>query len=239
MEFTIDIRRMEKSGAGAYTQSFLVENDGTASVAAALESLNGRATLTDAGGAPAARVGWECSCLQRKCGACAMRINGTPRLACSAFLREFPKRTVMLEPLGKFPVVSDLIVDRSEMFKGLEQAKLWLEEKAFLSASRHGASYQSARCLMCGCCLEVCPNFISGEDFSGAALSVNAFRILEQTHSDEHRKNVAARYGKQYFNSCGHSLACHEICPVGLPVEELLVRSNAAAVWGRYSRSTF
>jgi hypothetical protein len=36
---------------------------------------------------------------------------------------------------------------------------------------------------------------------------------------------------KLYFNGCGQPLACHKICPVGLPVEDLLVRSNAEAVW--------
>ena len=40
-------------------------------------------------------------------------------------------------------------------------------------------------------------------------------------------------YKKKYFEGCGKSLSCHDICPIGLPVEELLVRSNAAAVWGK------
>ena len=38
---------------------------------------------------------------------------------------------------------------------------------------------------------------------------------------------------RNYFEGCGKSLSCHDICPIGLPVEELLVRSNAAAVWGK------
>jgi succinate dehydrogenase / fumarate reductase iron-sulfur subunit len=162
-----------------------------------------------------------------------MRIDGTPRLACSAFLSEFPKREVVLEPLGKFPVIVDLVVDRSVIFERLKQTRLWLEEKAFLSERRREASYQSARCLMCGCCLEVCPNFGAGGGFGGAALSVNTYRVLAQSGDGKHRKEMSEQYKNLYFNGCGKSLACHKICPLDLPVEDLLVRSNAAAVWGR------
>ncbi|MGB4942290.1 MAG: succinate dehydrogenase, partial [Blautia wexlerae] len=39
------------------------------------------------------------------------------------------------------------------------------------------------------------------------------------------------KYRKHYFEGCGKSLSCQNICPAGIPVEELMVRSNAAAVW--------
>jgi succinate dehydrogenase / fumarate reductase iron-sulfur subunit len=233
VRYTIKIKRQDQSGDSPYWQSFAAQSGGTATVAAVLRDINDRTPLTDSEGDQALPIVWECGCLQRKCGACAMRVNGTPRLACSVFLSEFPKREVVLEPLGKFPVISDLVVDRSIIFERLKQARLWLEGKAFSSECRNEASYQSARCLMCGCCLEVCPNFGAGGDFSGAALSVNAYRVLERSGYGEHRKEMSEQYKNLYFNGCGGSLACHKICPLGLPVEDLLVRSNAAAVWGR------
>ena len=67
----------------------------------------------------------------RKCGACAMRINGLPRLACSVFLRDCKGSVVTLEPLSKFPLVKDLVVDRSVIFEALKRTKLWLEGDAF------------------------------------------------------------------------------------------------------------
>ncbi|MDR2782901.1 MAG: hypothetical protein LBB48_03520 [Treponema sp.] len=233
MEFIIQVKRQESPNSPPYLQSFIVEDDGEAAIAAVLEELNSRTPLVDADGKTAEPIFWECSCLQRKCGACAMRINGAPKLACSQFLRDFPKRRITLEPLAKFPIVSDLIVDRSVLFKHCKEAGLWLEDKASLPERRHEALYQSARCLMCGCCLEVCPNFVCGEDFCGAALSVNAYRIFEQSGHGEHRKEMAAEYRKRYWNGCSQSLSCHEVCPVKLPVEDLLVRSNAIAVWNR------
>jgi succinate dehydrogenase / fumarate reductase iron-sulfur subunit len=233
VRFTIKIRRQEKPDAAPFWQSFVVEGDGSATVASALCEINSRDSLYDENGDPASQIKWESGCLQRKCGACAMRINGTPRLACSTFLSGFPRRWIGLEPLGKFPVAADLIVDRSVMLERLKQARLWLEEKAFLSDARREPSFQSARRLMCGCCLEICPNFCAGGDFSGAALAVGAYRALEQSGYGEHRKEMAGQYKKQFFDGCGQSLSCQKICPAGLPVEDLIARSNAAAIWGK------
>lgn len=86
---------------------------------------------------------------------------------------------------------------------------------------------------MCGCCLEVCPNFSASGTFAGAVAAVNAFRILNEEQESTHLNEISAEYKKKYFEGCGKSLSCHDICPIGLSVEELLVRSNAAAVWGK------
>ena len=48
-----------------------------------------------------------------------------------------------------------------------------------------------------------------------------------------HWNEVSTQYKENYFEGCGKSLACHNICPIGLPVEELIVRSNSVAIWGR------
>ena len=96
-------------------------------VADLLRSLNEQEEIKDASGEIADPVGWECSCLEKKCGACAMLINGRPALACGVFLkiaasepskRGFRKRgEVVLEPLSRFPVVRDLMVDRRDVYK--------------------------------------------------------------------------------------------------------------------------
>ena len=162
-----------------------------------------------------------------------MLINGLPRLACSTFLNMLKSSTVTLEPLSKFPLVRDLIVDRSFLFENLKKLNLWLESEAYMIEFTHEPRYQSARCLMCGCCLEVCPNFSSKGTFAGAVAAVNAFRILNEEQEIRHRNDVSTQYKENYFEGCGKSLACHNICPIGLPVEELIVRSNSVAIWGR------
>ena len=107
------------------------------------------------------------------------------------------------------------------------------KQENYMNPWTHEPRYQSARCLMCGCCLEVCPNFSANGTFAGAVAAVNAFRILNEEQESTHLNEISAEYKKKYFEGCGKSLSCHDICPIGLPVEELLVRSNAAAVWGK------
>lgn len=233
MVYTIRIKRQKNKDTEPFWQEFEMDVDPALSVAAMLNELNAKAILTDRSGREAEPVSWECGCMVKKCGACAMRINGLPRLACSTFLRVLKGNTVVLEPLSKFPVMKDLIVDRSVIFENLKKINLWLESEAYMMEHTHEPRYQSARCLMCGCCLEVCPNFSVEKDFAGAIAPVNAYRILNEEQDSGHYAEMADKYKKHYFEGCGKSLSCQDICPAGIPLEELMVRSNAAAVWKR------
>ena len=135
------------------------------SVARALEELNERTVLRDSAGQEAEPIAWECACLEKKCGACAMVIRGTPRLACATRLCEAADKggCITLEPLKKFRRIRDLQVDRGEMFTALQEMELWLENDAELvEEERRALHYRAASCLMCGLCLEVCPNFSPG-----------------------------------------------------------------------------
>lgn len=229
----VRIKRQADKDARPYWQEFAYEGEQNVSVAAALNTLNARTPLTDITGKVTDMISWECGCMVRKCGACAMRIDGIPRLACSTFLSSLRKDVVTIEPLSKFPVVRDLIVDRAVIFESMKRLAAWLESEAYMTDYTHEQRYQSARCLMCGCCLEVCPNFSISGDFAGAAAPVNAFRILNEEQDTDHRKKIMEEYRKVYFEGCGKSMSCHDICPAGIPVEELMVRTNAAAVWER------
>ncbi|WP_442872771.1 2Fe-2S iron-sulfur cluster-binding protein [Caproicibacter sp. BJN0012] len=227
--------RRKDAGSPSFFQTFAYEGIPEDSVAFALNELNGRDVLEDHEGRPADRIIWECSCLQKKCGACAMRINGLPRLACSSFLGELAgrKHIIVLEPLSKFPIVADLKVDRSILFANMKRMRLWLEENASMNQWEHENQYQSSRCLMCGCCLEVCPNFRPDGKFTGAASMVAASKLMDQAEYGGHRSEILRKYRQFYFGGCGKSLSCQKICPLNLPLEDLLVRSNAAAVWHR------
>ncbi len=233
MNVYLRIKRKKDADGPSFYQVFLYEGEPEDSVAYALNVLNSRDTLTDVNGSSADRIVWECSCLQKKCGACAMRIGGLPRLACSSFLSGCMDRnsTVTLEPLSKFPVVADLKVDRNILFENMKQLKLWLEEDAHISYWERESQYQSARCLMCGCCLEVCPNFCPDEKFAGAVFMAAACKLLDQSSYGEHRSELLKKYRNYYFEGCGKSFSCRHICPIGIPLEDLLVKANAMAIW--------
>ena len=161
-----------------------------------------------------------------------MVINNRPGLACGTRLSEF-KKTVRIEPLRKFPVIADLIVDRSVLFENLKQMKLWFEETARGKDKAMRISYASSRCLQCGCCLEVCPNFCPGEQYTGMAAAVPMARILAQIPESQ-KAEMCDMYYHHIYKGCGKSLACRDICPAGIDIDEILLNSNAIAVWKRF-----
>ena len=158
-----------------------------------------------------------------------MVINGKPGLACDANLSDLGT-VVRLEPLRKFPAIEDLMVDRSVLFRNLEEIRAWLSKEAEPSEKKNPTAHEASRCLQCGCCLEICPNFMPEGSFFGMASMVPAARILTQLPEDA-RKTLAKDYKKHIYEGCGKSLSCRDICPAGIDIEELMSRSNAAAVW--------
>ena len=207
--------------------------DESATVASALQDINANPGQRDREGRPVSPVRGECSGLQKKCGACAMVIGGKPRLACDTFLREFAKKgRVTIEPLRKFPVIADLMVDRSAMRSHLKEMQLWMNQTAKTDGKQQADAYEASRCLQCGCCLEVCPEYAPDGDFYGAAAFVPGTREMISEDRDS-RKALDAAYRKYIFRGCGKSLACKEICPAGIDTDRMLSRSNAIAVWRR------
>ncbi len=234
MKITVRIKRQNSFEAEAFYQTILRDCDAETNIATLLREINAEEVL-DIDGIPVGEIAWECSCLQKKCGACAMRINGVPRLACDTKIGDLKSKTVTLEPLKKFPVVRDLIVDRSVLRENLIALHNWLESEATKSRKTVDLAYDASRCIQCGCCLEVCPNFTAGESFFGAAAFVPASRILSQLPNGK-KNDLVQEYGKHIYNGCGKSLSCHDICPVGIDVEHKLSNSNAVAVWKRFLR---
>lgn len=233
MQIRLDIKRRKSAADTPYLQSVsYLFDDINETVATALNNIN-RGGYKDTDGRSVTAVSWECSCLQKKCGACAMVIGGVPRLACDTKLSLFQKAGfVRIEPLRKFPVISDLTVDRSIMFKNLRDISLWLDEELSADEKSVDTAYDASRCLQCGCCLEVCPNFYAGGKFYGMAAGIAASKLLAQLDKGK-RKALAKQYDKHFYSGCGKSLSCKDICPAGIETDALMVNSNALAVFKR------
>ena len=228
----IEILRHQIGESESYYQCFeYTSNDPAETVATMLNNLNSRENLTDIEGKPARKIAYKKSCLQKKCGSCAMLINGRPSLACDRKLVDLGEE-IKLEPLKKFPVVEDLIVDRSYMQENLKAMNAYLENNALISKKRNEYAYEASRCLQCGCCLEVCPNFMIDNGFTGIAGSNILSRLIIQTDRKK-LKDLNKQYRTHVHEGCGKSLSCVDICPANIKIEELLVRSNAIAVWRR------
>ena len=70
----VKIQRQETAESTAYWQSFTYDGPKHVTVSAVLDALNYTDDLFDINGNPAARIRWECSCMQAMCGGCAMVI---------------------------------------------------------------------------------------------------------------------------------------------------------------------
>ena len=220
----VKIKRQHMPDTEAYWQSFIYNGPAHVTVSAVLDALNYTDDLLDIEGNSASRIRWECSCMQAICGGCAMVINGVPALACATFADEVKGEALVLEPLSKFPVIADLCVDRSSIYENLISAKAYLESLAESDKRQHDHQYSVAKCLKCGLCLEVCPNYRPGGDFYGAVLANESYLIASQ--SADKSPEVVKEYKAHFGAGCSKALSCQSICPVGIETISSIMKMN-------------
>ena len=220
----VKIKRQDKFDSESYWQSFNYDGPTHVTVSAIIDSLNNTDDLLDTNGKPAAKIRWECSCMQAVCGGCAMVINGVPALACSTFIDEIKGKDLVVEPLSKFPVVADLIVDRSVIYENLNNAKAYLDNIATSKKKHHKQQYSVAKCLKCGLCLEVCPNYHPGGAFFGAVLANESYLLASQ--SKDKPSQIVKEYKKHFGANCSKALSCQSVCPVKIETITSIMRMN-------------
>ena len=221
----VKIKRQKNSDTPFYWQSFEYNGKKHVTVSAILDALNYVDDLFDIEGNPANRIRWECSCMQSVCGGCAMVINGVPRLACATYADEIKGEELVLEPLSKFPVIADLIVDRSIIYENLTKVKAYLENIAKSNKKDYEQQYSVAKCLKCGLCLEVCPNYHPGADFHGAILANEAYLISSQTN--DKNAQIIKEYKKHFGAGCSKALSCQKVCPIGIETLTSILKMNS------------
>ncbi len=178
-------------------------------------------------------IAWEEGCLEEVCGSCSLLINGRPRQACTALLANIMKETnsstITLAPLSKFPLVRDLIVDRSQMFENLQKANAWIEVDGTwtkgvgpkISPKKQEVMYALSTCMTCGCCVEACPQINSHSKFVGPQIisqvrlfnahPVGALQKAERLHFLMQEGGIA---------DCGNAQNCVRVCPKNIPLTD-------------------
>ena len=166
--FDVRVLRQDGPGRHGYWERHRVKYESDMNVISVLQRIAAQATTVE--GKKVAPVAWDCSCLEEICGACTMNINGRVRQACTALvdrLLEDKPCEIELRPMTKFPVVRDLVVDRSRIFAALKKVKAWIPVDGYYdvgpgprqASEMREEVYPLSKCMSCGCCLEACPQF--------------------------------------------------------------------------------
>jgi succinate dehydrogenase / fumarate reductase iron-sulfur subunit len=197
-----------------------------------LDLLNAR--LITAGQDP---VAFDHDCREGICGACGVVINGRAHggqaatTACQLHMRSFADGDVIdVEPwrARAFPVVRDLVVDRSA-FDRIIAAGGYVTAPTGSAPDAHAipvpkpeadAAFANATCIGCGACVAACPN---GSASLFTAAKVTHLNGLPQGRPERTTRvlDMVAAMDAEGFGGCTNSGECTLACPKGIPLTSI------------------
>ncbi|SDI08126.1 succinate dehydrogenase / fumarate reductase iron-sulfur subunit [Planococcus glaciei] len=227
-----EIERRNSTNEKSYWEKFELPYRANMNVISALMEI--RRNPVNAEGKKTVPVVWDMNCLEEVCGACSMVINGKARQSCTALVDQL-EQPIRLQPMKTFPVVRDLVVDRSTMFDTLKRLKAWipidgthdLGEGPRMPERKRQWAYELSKCMTCGVCLEVCPNVNDKSEFIGAA-PISQVRLMNAHPTGAMNKDERLNLlmGPGGIQQCGMAQNCVESCPKGIPLTTSIAAMN-------------
>ena len=227
-----EIERRNSTNEESYVEKFELPYRMNMNVISALMEI--RRNPVNAEGKKTTPVVWDMNCLEEVCGACSMVINGKARQSCTALVDQL-EQPIRLQPMKTFPVVRDLIVDRSSMFDTLKKLKAWipidgthdLGEGPRMPERKRQWAYELSKCMTCGVCLEACPNVNDKSEFIGAA-PISQVRLMNAHPTGAMNKDERLNLlmGPGGIQQCGMAQNCVESCPKGIPLTTSIAAMN-------------
>src|SRR5215208_2238753 len=179
-------------------------------------------------------IAFDSDCREGICGTCGFMISGIPHgpdpgtTVCQLHMRRFKDGdTLTLEPwrAKAFPVVKDLVVDRSA-FDRIIQAGGYVSVNAggapdgnaiLISKDVVEVAMDSAACIGCGACVAACKN-ASAHLFMAAKIS--QLSLLPQGQQERHRRVISmiTQADAEGFGSCSNEGECEAVCPKEIPI---------------------
>ncbi|WP_290499943.1 succinate dehydrogenase/fumarate reductase iron-sulfur subunit [Kocuria sp. UBA5001] len=206
-------RQPDAETQGGFETVHPVEAREEMSVLELLDAVN--ETLERQGDEP---VSFDDGCREGICGKCGVTVDGVPhgpdrnRASCMQSLNAYRDGDeIFVEPMraGALPVKKDLSVDKKSLRRVSKEAKFPVAMKAL----------NTAGCISCGACIAACPNG-SGQLFVGTMLK----HLPPLAKTPEERDERAAKVldaADQEFGPCSLLGDCTEVCPAGLPLQNL------------------
>lgn len=182
-------------------------------------------------------VEFDHDCREGICGACSMVINGAahgPERAtttCQLHMRKFKDGdSITIEPFRAkaFPVVRDLVVDRSA-FDRIQKAGGFISINTGAAQDANAIpvpkkfadmAFAAAKCIGCGACVAACKN-ASASLFVSAKISHLALLPQGQAEREERVLSMVAQMDEEGFGGCTNTGACSVACPVEISQENI------------------
>ena len=188
-------------------------------------------------------IAYRAACRTRLCGLCGVLVNGKPTLAC--WDEALPEMTI--EPLPHFPVIRDLVIDRSVYDERIQRVAPYLVPKNPVSTkgpftaetfdkvkpSEMSLPIEMQSCIECLLCVSACPIAEGGQaKFAGPAALVRLAQFALDRRDGLDRGKIA--YDDHVYD-CTKCYACEEVCPARIPIvrgivalEQLANRKDAS-----------
>jgi len=182
-------------------------------------------------------IAYDHDCREGICGTCSLYINGRPHgpdtevTTCQLHMRKFKDgETITIEPwrARAFPVIKDLIVDRTAFEKILQAG-------GFISVNTGGVpdansilinyddaeeSMDAAACIGCGACVAACKNS-SAMLFVSAKVSHLAKLPQGKIEAKKRAKSMVSKMDELGFGGCTNTAACEAECPKSISITNI------------------
>ena len=182
-------------------------------------------------------IAFDHDCREGICGSCGLMINGRAHgpnrgaATCELRMRSFHEGdVVVVEPwrVKAFPVIKDLIVDRSS-FDRIMQAGGFVSVKtgqapdanAIPVPKEHAEeAMDAAACIGCGACVAACKN---GSAMLFVSAKVSQLALLPQGEAERKIRvdRMVAQMDAEGFGACSNTYACEAECPKEISVEHI------------------
>jgi succinate dehydrogenase / fumarate reductase iron-sulfur subunit len=182
-------------------------------------------------------VEFDNDCREGICGSCNMVIDGIAHgpvkgtATCQLHMRHFSDGdTITVEPFraNAFPVIKDLVVDRSALDRIIQSGGYIsvdtgnVQDANSILVPKHDSddAFDFSTCIGCGACVAACPN-ASASLFTAA--KVSHLSLLPQGHIERKYRVVKMidKMEEEGFGDCSNHGECEAVCPKEISIEAI------------------